>query len=74
VASLSSSIYFFIFFLVVEVLVELHRAQESAYNLRDAARQDYLARAKICSKLVKYPNIEDYAVRTYLVLARRQRR
>ncbi|KAM6498494.1 Proteasome activator pa28 [Amanita muscaria] len=43
-----------------EVLGELHRAQESAYNLRDAARQDYLARAKICSKLIKYPHVEDY--------------
>ncbi|TFK36913.1 proteasome activator pa28 [Crucibulum laeve] len=45
-----------------EVLSELHRAQESAYNLRDAARQDYLARAKICSKILKYPNIEDYTL------------
>lgn len=68
----SPSIFFI--FLVIEVLTELHRAQESAYNLRDAARQDYLARAKICSKLIKYPNIEDYAVRIYLVSARRQRR
>ncbi|KAF8078828.1 proteasome activator pa28 REG alpha/beta subunit [Lyophyllum atratum] len=45
-----------------EVLAELHRAQESAYNLRDAARQDYLARAKICSKILKYPNLEDYTL------------
>ncbi|KAF8349700.1 proteasome activator pa28 REG alpha beta subunit [Amanita rubescens] len=45
-----------------EVLSELHRAQESGYNLRDAARQDYLARAKIASKLIKYPNVEDYAL------------
>jgi hypothetical protein len=45
-----------------EVLAELHRVQESAYNLRDATRQDYLARAKICSKIAKYPNIEDYTV------------
>ncbi|KAF8632997.1 hypothetical protein AX15_001594 [Amanita polypyramis BW_CC] len=45
-----------------EVLGELHRAQESGYNLRDAARQDYLARAKICSKLIKYPNVEDYTL------------
>jgi len=45
-----------------EVLGELHRAQDSAYNLRDAARQDYLARAKICSKLIKYPHIEDYTL------------
>ncbi|KAF9460124.1 proteasome activator pa28 [Collybia nuda] len=45
-----------------EVLAELHRAQESAFNLRDAARQDYLTRAKICSKIAKYPNVEDYAL------------
>ncbi|GJJ09795.1 hypothetical protein Clacol_004019 [Clathrus columnatus] len=45
-----------------EVLSELHRSQESGYNLRDNARTSYLQRAKICSKLVKYPNIEDYAM------------
>ncbi|KAF8898959.1 proteasome activator pa28 REG alpha/beta subunit [Infundibulicybe gibba] len=45
-----------------EVLNELHRAQESAYNLRDGCRQDHLARAKICTKLIKYPNVEDYAL------------
>ncbi|OSX66945.1 hypothetical protein POSPLADRAFT_1042239 [Postia placenta MAD-698-R-SB12] len=45
-----------------EVLTELHRSQESAYNLRDAGRQDHLNRAKICSKIVKYPHIEDYTL------------
>ncbi|KDQ63335.1 hypothetical protein JAAARDRAFT_374986 [Jaapia argillacea MUCL 33604] len=45
-----------------EVLQELHRSQESAYNLRDFARQDHLNRAKICSKLIKYPHIEDYTL------------
>ncbi|KAJ7675382.1 proteasome activator pa28 REG alpha beta subunit [Mycena rosella] len=45
-----------------EVVAELLRAQDSAFNLRDAARNDYLARAKICSKLIKYPNIEDYTM------------
>ncbi|TRM65917.1 proteasome activator pa28 [Schizophyllum amplum] len=45
-----------------EVLSELDRVHQSAYNLRDLARQDHLDRAKICSKLIKYPNIEDYAV------------
>ncbi|KAH9950994.1 proteasome activator pa28 REG alpha/beta subunit [Amylocystis lapponica] len=45
-----------------EVLTELHRSQESAYNLRDSARQDHLNRAKICSKIIKYPHIEDYAL------------
>ncbi|KAJ3721623.1 proteasome activator pa28 [Lentinula raphanica] len=43
-----------------EILNELHRAQESVYNLRDSARQHHLARAKICSKLIKYPYVEDY--------------
>ncbi|KAI0756327.1 proteasome activator pa28 [Daedaleopsis nitida] len=45
-----------------DVLSELHRSQESAYNLRDAARQDYLTRAKICSKIMKYPHLEDYTL------------
>ncbi|KAF7303275.1 PA28-beta domain-containing protein [Mycena kentingensis (nom. inval.)] len=45
-----------------EVVSELARSQESAVNLRDSARNDYLARAKICAKLIKYPNIEDYAL------------
>ncbi|KAG1828378.1 proteasome activator pa28 REG alpha beta subunit [Suillus variegatus] len=45
-----------------EVLSELLRSQESAYNIRDAARQHHLARAKICSKLIKYPHIEDYTL------------
>ncbi|TCD62849.1 hypothetical protein EIP91_006330 [Steccherinum ochraceum] len=45
-----------------EVLNELHRSQEASYNLRDAARQDYLNRAKICSKILKYPHIEDYVL------------
>jgi hypothetical protein len=58
--------------LVTEVLGELHRVQESAYNLRDATRQDYLARAKICSKIVKYPNIEDYTVRTSILICRKR--
>ncbi|OJT04478.1 Proteasome activator complex subunit 3 [Trametes pubescens] len=45
-----------------DCLSEIHRSQESAYNLRDAARQDYLTRAKICSKIMKYPHLEDYAL------------
>ncbi|KAI0322171.1 proteasome activator pa28 REG alpha/beta subunit [Amylostereum chailletii] len=43
-----------------EVLNELHRSQESAVSMRDSARTDHLNRAKICSKLIKYPHIEDY--------------
>ena len=52
-----------------DVLSEIHRSQESAYNLRDAARQDYLTRAKICSKIMKYPHVEDYAVCTTTIPA-----
>ncbi|KAJ7926011.1 proteasome activator pa28 REG alpha/beta subunit [Mycena leptocephala] len=44
------------------VVAELIRSQESAFNLRDSARNDYLNRAKICSKLIKYPNVEDYTL------------
>ncbi|KAJ6621102.1 proteasome activator pa28 REG alpha/beta subunit [Mycena sp. CBHHK59/15] len=47
---------------LAEVLAELLRAQDSAYNLRDMAQKDYVARAKICSKLIKYPNVEDYTL------------
>lgn len=43
---------------------ELQRAQESVTNLRDVARQHHLSRAKISSKILKYPHIDDYAVRT----------
>lgn len=45
-----------------EVLNELSRAQESAYNLRDVARAQHSIRAKLCAKLIKYPNVEDYTV------------
>ncbi|KAH8119904.1 proteasome activator pa28, REG alpha/beta subunit [Phellopilus nigrolimitatus] len=45
-----------------EALAELNRCQQSAINLRDAVRQHHLSRAKICSKLIKYPNVEDYSL------------
>ncbi|KAL4252495.1 PA28 family protein [Abortiporus biennis] len=45
-----------------EVLSELHRSQESAYNIRDSARQNFLTRAKLCSKIIKYPHVEDYTL------------
>lgn len=52
-----------------EVLNELHRSQESGYNMRDSIRQNHLNRAKICSKIIKYPHLEDYAVRIFLLRA-----
>ncbi|CDO73066.1 hypothetical protein BN946_scf185007.g120, partial [Trametes cinnabarina] len=45
-----------------DVLSEIHRSQETAYNLRDSGRQDYITRAKLCSKILKYPHLEDYAL------------
>jgi len=45
-----------------ECLNELHRSQESSMNLRDAARAHLLSRAKIASKIIKYPHVEDYAL------------
>lgn len=50
-----------------ECLSELHRAHESALNLRDLARQAYIARGKLCSKLLKYPNVEDYTARLGII-------
>lgn len=32
--------------------------------MRAIAGKDHLARAKLCAKLTKYPNIEDYLVDT----------
>ena len=49
--------------MTTEALAEVNRCQQSAYNLRDSARQYHMQRAKICSKLIKYPNVEDYPVR-----------
>ncbi|TFY75996.1 hypothetical protein EWM64_g8013 [Hericium alpestre] len=45
-----------------DVMSELQRSQDSCYNMRDSARQGHLNRAKICSKIIKYPHIEDYAI------------
>ncbi|CAE6402081.1 unnamed protein product, partial [Rhizoctonia solani] len=46
-----------------EVLNELHRAQDSGYNLRDAvSKSHHLNRAKLCSKILKYPHVEDYTI------------
>ncbi|KAH8835872.1 proteasome activator pa28, REG alpha/beta subunit [Flagelloscypha sp. PMI_526] len=43
-----------------EILTELQRAQETLWNLRDTGRAYHGTRSKICSKLIKYPNVEDY--------------
>lgn len=46
---------------------ELQRAQESVTNLRDVSRQHHLSRAKISSKILKYPHIDDYAVHMVII-------
>ncbi|KDR85406.1 hypothetical protein GALMADRAFT_52321 [Galerina marginata CBS 339.88] len=42
------------------MLSEFHRAQTSALLIREFSRENSLSRAKICSKLIKYPDLEDY--------------
>ena len=49
--------------LLPEVLEQLLSADKSATEFRNAALEHHLDRAKICSKLIKYPNVKDYAVR-----------
>ncbi|KAF8665315.1 hypothetical protein AX16_000335 [Volvariella volvacea WC 439] len=53
-----------------EVLAELHRAVDSAQGFRDTARQDFLARGKICSKiiaLVEHEERQIYLARRALI-------
>jgi len=51
-----------------DLLSELDRAQEAALNIRDTCRNECLTRAKLCSKIFKYPDVEDYLVHiNYLI-------
>ncbi|KAF8913064.1 proteasome activator pa28 beta subunit-domain-containing protein [Gymnopilus junonius] len=43
-----------------DILEECHSAQVSALKIRDTIRANYLSRAKISSKIIKYPAIDDY--------------
>ncbi|PLW40430.1 hypothetical protein PCANC_08891 [Puccinia coronata f. sp. avenae] len=43
-----------------ECLSELSRAQDSGYNLLEAQLKHNMSRAKLASKLIKYPHVEDY--------------
>ncbi|KAH9460592.1 hypothetical protein Pst134EB_008757 [Puccinia striiformis f. sp. tritici] len=45
-----------------ECLSELSRAQDSGYNLLEAQLKHNMSRAKLASKLIKYPNVEDYQI------------
>ncbi|EZG54456.1 proteasome activator complex subunit 3 [Gregarina niphandrodes] len=43
-----------------DVIHELSRVEEAAFNLRDSASKYFLQRAKLITKIIKYPNVEDY--------------
>ena len=52
----------------VELLSELHRAQEAGINIHASITKAHIARADLCSKVVEYPEIKDYVV--YLMTLR----
>ncbi|AFZ80620.1 subunit of proteaseome activator complex, putative [Theileria equi strain WA] len=43
-----------------EVIQELTRVEDTAFNLYDAIVKYYMARAKLSTKVLKYPNVDDY--------------
>ncbi|CRG96624.1 subunit of proteaseome activator complex, putative [Plasmodium gallinaceum] len=43
-----------------EAIQELARVEESAFNLYDAIVKYYMERAKLSTKVIKYPNVYDY--------------
>ncbi|GBE60640.1 subunit of proteaseome activator [Babesia ovata] len=43
-----------------EVILELTRVEDTAFNLFDSIVKYYMARAKLCTKVIKYPNVCDY--------------
>ncbi|GAW80142.1 subunit of proteaseome activator complex [Plasmodium gonderi] len=43
-----------------EAIQELARVEESAFNLYDAIVKYYMDRAKLSTKVMKYPNVHDY--------------
>ncbi|GIX63182.1 subunit of proteaseome activator complex, putative [Babesia caballi] len=44
-----------------EVILELTRVEDMAFNLFDSIVKYYMARAKLCTKVIKYPNVCDYS-------------
>ncbi|KAK1939506.1 putative subunit of proteaseome activator complex [Babesia divergens] len=44
-----------------EVILELTRVEDTAFNLHDTIVKYYMARAKLCTKVIKYPNVCDYS-------------
>jgi hypothetical protein len=54
----------------MNVFVQVHelvRAQDSAFAIVDSRSKYHLSRAKIASKIVKYPQLEDYKKGTFLI-------
>lgn len=49
-----------VFFRFVFLVYVHSRVEESAFNLYDTVMKYYVARAKLCAKLLKYPNTLDY--------------
>jgi len=43
-----------------DTVTELSRAEESAFAVLDGITKFFLTRAKVVTKLIKYPNVEDY--------------
>lgn len=43
-----------------DVIHELNRVEEAAFTLRDNTSKFYLQRAKLLTKILKYPKVEDY--------------
>jgi proteasome activator subunit 2 (PA28 beta) len=43
-----------------EVLGELNRAEDTSFNMLESMTKYHMARAKLISKMTKYPQIEDY--------------
>eukprot|EP01057_Protomagalhaensia_wolfi_P006065 Protomagalhaensia_wolfi_Nauph_80__6064@NODE_84_length_3866_cov_229_538542_g64_i0_p3_GENE_NODE_84_length_3866_cov_229_538542_g64_i0NODE_84_length_3866_cov_229_538542_g64_i0_p3_ORF_typecomplete_len272_score55_95PA28_beta/PF02252_18/1_5e47PA28_alpha/PF02251_18/0_00013PA28_alpha/PF02251_18/6_6e03V_cholerae_RfbT/PF05575_11/0_032Ribosomal_L28/PF00830_19/6_6e03Ribosomal_L28/PF00830_19/1_3e04Ribosomal_L28/PF00830_19/0_1_NODE_84_length_3866_cov_229_538542_g64_i021312946 len=45
-----------------DVIQELARVEDAAFALRESTSKYFLQRAKIATKVVKYPNVEDYRI------------
>jgi proteasome activator subunit 3 (PA28 gamma) len=43
-----------------ETVAELSRAEDSGFSILESITKYYVTRAKLCSKLIKYPNLGDY--------------
>lgn len=44
-----------------EIVAEITRCEDNAFNILDTVAKYYFSRAKLASKVLKYPGVEDYA-------------